>query len=171
MESKFNYRLAELKDTDKLLEILSSAKQFMKDNNLYQWSDSYPTKDTFLSDIENEIGYVILQDNRVIGYFALIFGIDPLYSNIIEGKFLNSTNYAVIHRIMLASEVRGKKLSYLMFKFSEKISKENGYRNIKVDTHSDNYIMQKSILKANYKKTAVVEMYPGSFRNVFEKEI
>ena len=48
------YRLAERKDIDFICNIVTSAITEMKNNNIFQWDEPYPSKEDFLVDIDKK---------------------------------------------------------------------------------------------------------------------
>ena len=55
-----NIRNARVSDLNRMLEIYSIARDYMKANgNANQWGDSYPDKRSIIKDIEDKISYVI----------------------------------------------------------------------------------------------------------------
>lgn len=169
---KYSYRKLKKDDIDKVLKILNEAKIYMKKNNFHQWTDDYPTRKTFEEDIESEMGYVLVDDkDEIFAYFALFFGVDPLYENIVQGKFSNNYDYSVVHRVMIGDKYRGRKLSKYIFESLYEIVKKKGYNNIKIDTHIQNEAMKKSILNEGFIEKAVVKIYDQTLRTVYEKDI
>lgn len=169
---KYKYRKLIKEDIDFVLKILDEAKKYMKKNNFHQWTDDYPIRETFNKDLENDNGYVLLDEfNNIFAYYALCFGYDPLYENIVSGEIKNDINCAVIHRVMISDSYRGKKLSRYIFESIYEIARNKGYKNIKIDTHVKNIAMTKSILKENFIEKAVVKIYDGTLRTVYEKNI
>lgn len=138
-------RKAKLKDLASILEIYAHAREFMKQTgNPTQWGSSNPTKNQIEEDIKASNMYVLYDDEGLYGVFALIYGKDPTYQKIYDGKWLDDTLYATIHRI--ASN--GRKMG--VFKESIDFSKEI-YNHLRIDTHENNKVMQHSILKAGFK--------------------
>lgn len=138
-------RKAKLKDLASILEIYAHAREFMKQTgNPTQWGSSNPTKNQIEEDIKASNMYVLYDDEGLYGVFALIYGKDPTYQKIYDGKWLDDTLYATIHRI--ASN--GRKMG--VFKESIDFSKVI-YNHLRIDTHENNKVMQHSILKAGFK--------------------
>lgn len=53
----------------------------------------------------------------------------------------------------------------------EKLASENGKESVRVDTHSDNIPMQKTLDKSGYTKCGIVYLYDGVPRLAYEKLI
>lgn len=65
-------------DLDKIMEIYEIAQNFMiKSGNPTQWGHHYPTKELIENDIENEICYLIYENESPHGVFALLEVMNP----------------------------------------------------------------------------------------------
>ncbi|MBE6781883.1 MAG: N-acetyltransferase [Ruminococcaceae bacterium] len=134
---------AQISDLEEILEIYKRARQFMRENgNPNQWKDCHPPKQSILENISVQNLYVIKNDETIDGVFLFDKGPDPTYEYI-EGKWLNDRPYCVIHRIASSGRVKGilKDCVDYCLKYSD---------NIKVDTHSDNIVMQHSLEKLGF---------------------
>jgi hypothetical protein len=152
-----------LTDIDNVMEIYDKARQYMRDNgNLNQWINGYPNIELITGDINNKSSYVCLDNNQITGVFRFTLGIDPTYIKIYEGKWMNEEPYGVIHRIACASHKKGV-ASYCLNWCLEK------GKNIKIDTHRDNVIMQNLLLKNGFSKCGIVYLEDGAERLAFQK--
>ena len=54
------------------MDIVSKCTQHMISNGIFQWNDTYPSRETFLKDIEDEL-YVLFKKDKIIGcvFFAI----------------------------------------------------------------------------------------------------
>lgn len=164
-------RLTE-KYLDDIIEITKQARNFMKkSNHSVQWTDEYPSRQTFLDDIKNNFGYVVLENNIVAGYFALCSGIDKSYIKTYDGPFKLEGPYTVIHRVMISDNFRSKGLSKKLLENAVKISKELGINIVRIDTHRDNKIMQKAILSSGFSYASIIKVEDGSERLAYEREV
>ena len=138
-------RKAKLEDLEDILNIYSYAREYMKKNgNGTQWGNTHPAKYLIEDDIKKGISYVLYDDEGLYGVFALIYGIDPTYQKIYNGKWEDDTLYATIHRIASNGRKQG------VFKESIDFAKTL-YNHLRIDTHENNKVMQHSILKAGFK--------------------
>ena len=138
--------------------------------NYEQWSDEYPSAADVYMDMENGSSYVLCDGDRVIGYSAIVFSDDVNYQKI-DGRWLNDESYGVIHRTSILSSCKGKGLAGMFFDYAEKLAKEKGIHNMRIDTHKDNVPMQHCIAKHGYTYCGVVYMVngDGSPRDAFQK--
>ena len=152
-----NVRLAKLNELQKILEIFDIAKSYMRKNgNNNQWINGYPSIEILTNDIINNNLYVIEDNNDIFGVFAFIIGEDVTY-NYIDGKWLNDENYGTIHRIASNGKRNGIMKECLKYCKSK-------IQNIKIDTHRDNFKMQKLVLENDFKYCGIIYLLNGDER-------
>lgn len=158
-------RKATLHDLDRLMEIYDGAKAFMvRSGNPDQWIDGYPQRSIIVADIENGYCHVWDECGIIHAVFALIPGEDPTYARIDDGQWLNSKPYAVVHRLAgdgLVANIGQKCLEWCFTKFP----------NIRVDTHSDNYVMQRILCKMEFCRCGIIHTHNGTPRIAYQKDL
>ena len=155
-------RNTKLTDLTEVRKIYSYAREQMKlNNNPNQWKNTNPKEETIINDIKNNNSYVIEKDNKIVGVFSFIIGIDKTYQYI-EGKWLNDLEYGTIHRI--ASNNLEKNIFNVCINFCK--TKIN---NIRIDTHHDNKIMRHILKKNNFIECGIIYVEDGSKRIAFQK--
>lgn len=153
-------RESDLADID---EIYASARKFMRENgNKKQWNSNYPSAESALEDMKNGIGYVCEDNGEVVAVFAFCVGDEPTYSEIYDGKWLNSEPYAYIHRVAVKKHGMG----IVDFCFNECFKM---FPNLKIDTHRDNIPMQKVLLRNNFKYCGIIHLQNGDERIAYQK--
>ncbi|MCI6276921.1 MAG: N-acetyltransferase [Clostridium sp.] len=158
-----NIRNAVIEDIDRLMDIYAHGKEIQcKTGNPTQWLDGYPKKELIEKDILNGICYVVEEDNNIIGVFAFIEGDDPTYKVITDGKWLNDRPYGTIHRIASSGEKKGVFDECVKWCF-EKCG------NLRIDTHENNKIMQKLIIRNGFEYCGQIRVEDGSPRMAYEK--
>lgn len=152
------------KDGESLMEVFAAAKGIMAaDGNVNQWTDGYPSLDIVQSDIEKDGGFVVEDDGKIVAYFAFLPSPEPTYDKIYDGKWLdNSKPYHVIHRIASFPEAHGIFKSIMEFCFAKE-------RNIRIDTHRDNKIMQHNIEKHGFNYCGIIHLANGDERLAYQK--
>lgn len=136
-------RKTTIEDLDRVMEIYAFARSFMAENgNPSQWGDGYPVRSLIEEDIERGESYVILDDDTVHGVFMFMQRTEPTYAKI-EGAWLNDKPYGTIHRI--ATDGKIKRAFDTCVEFCKGITK-----NLRVDTHDDNFPMQKAIKRNGF---------------------
>ena len=158
-------RKTQIDDLDIVMGIYESARSFMSQNgNPDQWGNNYPPTDLIKNDISDGNSYVCLDNGRIVCVFAYIEGIDPTYVEIYEGTWLNDEPYGVVHRIASSGAVKGT-ASYCLNWSLEKC------RNLKIDTHEDNKVMQNLLSKNGFTRCGIIYLENGSKRIAFQKKL
>ncbi|MBO4656123.1 MAG: methylated-DNA--[protein]-cysteine S-methyltransferase [Bacteroidales bacterium] len=153
-------------DAERVMEVFAAGKAIMvKSGNLNQWINGYPSLEVVRSDMEKEGGFVVEDNGQIVAYFAFLPSPEPTYSKIYKGEWLNDTQpYHVIHRIASFPEVHGIFQSIMEFCFERE-------RNIRIDTHRDNHIMQHNILKHGFQYCGIILLANGDERVAYQKMI
>lgn len=157
-------RHAKKEDLDDIMAIYEIARQTMRKNgNDKQWINGFPQRELIEQDIASGINYVFTEDSKVHGVFALIFGNDPTYSYIEDGKWLSDNPYCTIHRIASDGFFHGIVKAATDFAL-EKIN------SVRIDTHELNILMQHTVEKIGYKKCGTIYIEDGSPRIAYQYE-
>lgn len=154
-------------DAERVWQILQEAIAMRKADGSNQWQDGYPNPETITNDIELSNGYVLMENQLIIAYAAVIFDIEPAYENI-EGKWLSNGPYVVVHRVAVTTEVKGRGIATIIMKKIEDLALSKNVGSIKVDTNFDNVPMLKILDKLGYTYCGQV-YFRGLPRRAFEK--
>ncbi len=160
-------RKATISDKETVWEILQQAIAQRKRDGSDQWQHGYPNAETVQDDIENDYAYVLVDQQEILAYAALIFGEEPAYQEI-KGKWLSEGDYAVVHRVATSDASKGKGVATHFFKMIEDLCKEKNVPSIKVDTNFDNVPMMKILDKLGYSYCGEI-FFIGAFRRAYEK--
>ena len=160
-------RLALIEELDAIWKILQDAIAQRKKDGSSQWQNGYPNEQTVIDDIQNGYGYVLIKDDIIVAYSAIIFGIEPNYNNI-KGKWLSDDKYVAVHRVATSENYKGKGIATQLFKFIEELSINNNTFSIKVDTNFDNAPMLRILEKLSYTYCGEI-FFSGATRMAFEK--
>ena len=156
-------RKAEYEDLNEITAIYDKARSFMRQNgNMRQWSNGYPSRELLSYDIEQGTLYVLLDDFGLYGVFMLRVGDDPTYRVIREGAWMDSSPYAVLHR--LASSGRRKGVLHEALCYASLFTDH-----IRVDTHESNRPMQNALLKEGFSRRGIIVCDDGTDRVAFER--
>ncbi|MGL4851279.1 MAG: GNAT family N-acetyltransferase [Phocaeicola sp.] len=156
-------RIATTKDLPAIMEIVDSAREFMiQSGNVKQWINGYPSKELMHENIEKGYCYIcISSNNEPVGTFCWIIGEDPTYKLIEDGEWLNKEPYGVIHRMASNGKVRGVAQACITWCLSKE-------KNIRVDTHHDNLIMQKILEKSGFTRCGIIYVSNGTPRIAYQ---
>lgn len=162
-------RKASLSELTIIWNILQDAINQRKKDGSEQWQNGYPNKQTVYDDINNGYGYVLIDNNIIVAYAAIIFGEEPAYNDI-NGSWLTNDDYVVIHRVATSNEFKGKGIATQLFRMIEDLSFEQNVYSIKVDTNFDNIPMMKILDKLQYTFCGEI-MFGGASRRAYQKII
>ena len=156
-------RHAAANDLPRILEIYDAARHFMRQNgNMVQWVNGYPSEPLLRQDIANGDLYAMEDENGIYGAFAFILGDDPTYAEI-EGAWQDTaTPYGAIHRIGSDGTHRGvlhECVDWALGRISH----------LRVDTHADNLVMRRCILREGFTHCGVIYVADGTPRVAFER--
>jgi len=163
----YAFRRALPADQSRIWDILQQAIIRRKEDGSKQWQDGYPNPDVVRNDIEKGIGFVLTEDDTVVGYTAVLINDEPAYAGI-EGKWLTNEDFVVVHRVAISQEHLGKGLSGKIMAFVEDYAVEHQVYSVKADTNFDNPAMMKIFEKRGYIYCGEV-YFRGSPRRAYEK--
>ena len=165
MEIRQAYR----RDLEEIMAVLEAAKGIMRaSGNHGQWVDGYPGEDVILEDIRLGHGYVVETADgtgcaSIAGYFAFIPSPELTYAEIFDGEWLDDTlPYHVVHRIGSYPHIHGIFSAIIDWCFTHD-------RNIRIDTHRDNHIMQHNLLKHGFTYCGIIYLASGSPRLAYQR--
>lgn len=164
---QYSFRKAVNSEQDRIWEILEQAIVRRKEDGSQQWQDGYPNPDVIKKDIEEGIGFVLLEDDTIVGYTAALINNEPAYAAI-NGKWVTDDDFVVIHRVAISQNHLGKGLSGKILQFIEDYALSNKIHSIKADTNFDNIAMMKIFEKHGYVYCGEV-YFRGSPRRAYEK--
>jgi Acetyltransferases, including N-acetylases of ribosomal proteins len=166
-----NIRIAETNDMKRIFSVLESGREFLQSQELSQWQNGYSPSQYVEEDIANSWGYVLIsQENEICGYATLIEEADNAYSNIRDGCWDDShEKYVAIHGVAIDADFRGKGFAELFMQKLIETAESLGCRDIRIDTHPLNEIMQKVILRAGFSYRGMVEFdIPDGNRRAYQ---
>ena len=149
--------------------ILQEAIEQRKQDGSEQWQNGYPNEHTVHDDITDGYAYVLFDNEVIVAYAAIIFGIEPAYNDI-KGKWLTNDDYAAVHRVATSNAAKGKGIATGLFKMIEDLCLEQKVYSIKVDTNFDNIPMLKIMDRLNYTYCGEI-FFSGAPRKAYEKVI
>ncbi len=151
-------------DGEAIMTVFDAARRIMVGSgNTKQWQNGYPTLENVRMDIEREGAFVIVDDNKIVGYFAYLPSPEPTYAKIYEGEWVDDERpYYVVHRIASLPDAHGIFDSIIEFAHTHT-------SNVRIDTHRDNLIMQHNILKHGFHYCGIILLLNGDERLAYQK--
>ncbi|MDY5629029.1 GNAT family N-acetyltransferase [Limosilactobacillus coleohominis] len=150
---------AQLKDYERIVEILKDGRNQLAERGIDQWQGDYPNPQHVKEDVENGFAYLVhSDDDETVGTFTILPSPDHAYDNL-DGEWLMETeDYLTIHRVAIHSDHAGQ--GYASKLFQEVISYINNNRtdikSIRIDTHEDNKAMQHLITKSSFTRVGTL---------------
>ena len=167
------YRLAEIEDIPRILEIVQDARQSLGRFRVDQWQGPYPGAARFEEDIRLKQCFVLESAGEIFGFFVLSTLPEPDYDKITDGKWSSDLPCCVLHRCAVAKKYRGSGAAQALIRFVETQARAYGLRCIRVDTHRKNKPMQNLLRESGfrYRGNILVDAEPGHdpHRQAFEK--
>ena len=143
-------RLAVPEDFTSLMSIYAYARSFMQETgNPNQWGNHFPPEELIHNRIRDKQLFVLEENGTLHGAFAFIIGEDPTYLQIDDGSWLSDAPYGTIHQIV----------DYCWTQIPH----------LRVDTHTDNQIMQHLIQKNGFERRGIIYVLNHSPRIAFER--
>lgn len=167
------FRKATLSDLPEMMALFEMGIQSLKKQGSPQWQNGYgPTREKIKEDINQQESYLLLYDDQIAASAALVKGVDPFYTAIIEGSWSGDGPYASIHRVVVSDHFRGKQLSAHLLKALEEEALAKGIHDLRIDTYQANIGMQKVIETCGYQyRGQVVFPIPHGERLAYQKLI
>lgn len=166
-----NFRIATASDKDKIMEIIKQAQEYLKIKGVDQWQDNYPNLNIIKDDIDKRKSYVLEENGTIVATVAVSFNDEKTYDKIYNGKWITENDYAVIHRIAVANNYKGKRISSEILAHIEKMCLRKNVHSIKVDTHEQNESMRKMLSNNGFRYCGIIYLENGNERVAYEKVI
>lgn len=165
------FRLAAAEDAERILEIIRQAQAQMRARGSDQWQHGYPASPDIARDIARANGYVLCEPakGRVIAYGAVIFSGEPAYDSI-NGKWLYTGPYVVVHRLAVAAETKGQGVGTEFMRRTEALARSQHVPSFRVDTNFDNAYMLRMLSSLGFVLCGEID-YEGDKRLAFEKPL
>lgn len=163
----YTFRKAQRNELPQIWDIMQHAIARRKDEGSDQWQDGYPNPEVLQNDIDKGAGFVLTEDDTVVGYCAVMINDEPAYATI-DGKWLTNGDFVVFHRIAVAHTHTGKGLARKMMEHIAAFTASNNIRSIKADTNYDNPAMLRVFESMGYSYCGEVYLR-GATRKAYEK--
>ena len=142
--------LAKIEDIDLIMNIIKACTAHMIENGIFQWNDKYPTKQSFIDDINNDDLFVLKVNSKIIGCACASFDMDEFYETIVWDSECKKSIY--VHRLAVHPSNQGRGYARFFLDFIEDYARKNGCGSVRLDTFSMNKKNNSMYLKLGYKK-------------------
>lgn len=149
-------------DIEAVMQMYDHSRSVMRANgNLTQWV-GYPTRDDIADDIACDASRIIENHGMPVGTFAVVPGVEPTYSVIAHGRWIDErTPYSTLHRMAAMPDTHG--IADIGFLYAKQCC-----QHLRVDTHADNKAMRHILDKHGFVYCGIVFMNDGSPRVAYE---
>ena len=158
---------ADITQAEECYSIIDQGRKFQRRQGFVQWGDNYPSLETIKNDILSGNGYVLLYDENIAGYTYIGFDGEPAYATI-DGRWHSAEKYAVIHRVAISDNYRGKGISTSFFDLVAVYCKNNGVFCLRINTDFANKRMQHVLEKNGFSRCGIITIR-GSEKVAFDK--
>ena len=136
------------KDLDQLYQVIRCCAQHLIKNGVFQWNETYPSKEILQKDIDLQQIWKLEENNLIVGLIVLTEIEDKEYKNV-QWKTKNGNNLYV-HRLAVHPKFQGRGFAQKLMDFAESYAIKNKYNSVRLDTFSQNNRNLKFYKKRNY---------------------
>lgn len=102
----YSIRKTEMSDISAVMHLIELARTTISILGIDQWQNNYPAQTDIENDIANGESYVVIDEEQIIGTFAMTVRPDPSYGEIEGAWKSDETPYLSLHRLTLAPDHR-----------------------------------------------------------------
>lgn len=153
-------RRALYQDVNEIMSIVYSAQQSLRELGIDQWQDGYPTRESIEEDIAKGVGYVVINNEVISGYAAIVLSGEPAYQQIADSWHCGD-RYVVVHRLCTSATHRRKGVAIELMQYAANLSRKAGYGAFHIDTHKGNIRMLSMLHKLGFNYTGIVRYDSG----------
>lgn len=168
--TKLSIRKTTSAEFDHVMEIVEHGRVALAEAGVDQWNDGYPSKETVARDIEREVSYTVLLEDRPVATAVILTDGESDYDEIKCGRWLQSGSYITVHRVATHKGARRTGAASFIIREAERIARSLGYPAVRIDTHRDNLVMQAFLAKNGFQRCGIIHLRrSGAERIAFEK--
>lgn len=154
-------RKAEIEDLNTVIDIFRNAINAMNDENIFQWDELYPSKETLREDILRKQMYVGIKDDIVVSVAVINNECDEQYKN---GNWrCNDERFTVVHRLCVSPAHQNQKIGRTTMVMIEELLQIQGIKSTRLDAFSQNPYALRMYENLGYQKVGEVYWRKGMF--------
>lgn len=173
----YNLRHSVQEDLPAIMEIISEAQSYFSRQGIRQWQNGYPNPEVISNDMRRGNSYVLVEENpetdrpgKILATVMISFDGEPTYAQI-DGEWITDGPYAVIHRLAVRPELKGRNIAGWIIGQAEQMCARRKYPSIRIDTHEENHSMQQVAAKNGFQYCGIIIVADGSPRLAYEKTL
>lgn len=142
-------RKAEIKDINKIVNIIEDAKYGLKADGIDQWQIGSMNENFLKGQIESGKAY-LYEEGEILAYGFLSDEKEAAYK--VWEKDFEGDRPLTIHTFAVDSKMKKRGIALKFFIDIIKFAEENHFDSLRIDTHEDNFKMRGLINKLGFKK-------------------
>ena len=135
-------------ELERAFTIIEECKRALREASVFQWTDTYPSKETILTDIKKGHLFGLYIDKVCQAIIALNADQDLQY------KAINwedtQVNVMVLHRLAVDPTVQKQGIGGKLVDFAENYARSNNFSSIRLDAYSGNKTVLNFYEQRNY---------------------
>lgn len=141
-------------DLDQIMKIIEKARGKLTERGIPQWQNGDgPNEMVIKEDVFRGECYVLIVDGIITGVGILTRMPEKAYELIKNGYWEEiADHYVSIHRVAIDADQYGKGYAKQLLQYLIVAARLQGHLDIRIDTHPDNQIMQKTVESIGFKK-------------------
>ena len=149
-------RKATIEDIAEIMSIVADAQLSLHELGIDQWQDGYPSKEVIADDIASKVGYVYCIENKVVGYAAILFTGEEIYSQIPDSEWNTTNDYVVVHRLCVRNGYTKVGVAMALMDYASQMAIERGCTGFRIDTHRGNIRMLSMLEKRGFRYVGII---------------
>ena len=155
-------RKAEHKDIEAIMEIVHEAQLSLRELGIDQWQDGYPSDYIISEDIDNGVGYLLINDNNnIVGYAAIVLSGEETYSQLAPSAWHTPEEYVVVHRLCVSTSKCRCGAATRLMRYAADVARDNGIYSFRIDTHRGNIRMLSMLSKFDFSYCGIIYYTSG----------
>lgn len=147
-------RQAKILEIPEILSVSRACAMHMIQNGIYQWNDTYPSKEAFEKDVARKELYVLVDNNKILGCISISTFMDHEYESV--NWLTPNQNNVYIHRLAVHPNHQRKGYARQLMDFAEAHARRHHFVSIRLDTFSKNERNQRFYTNRGYHKLEVI---------------
>ena len=163
------FQKAQYTDIEDIMQIIKDGQIAISKLNIAQWQNGYPSKEIIENDIKQNFGYVLLKNDEIVGYTAVVFNNETTYNKIEGGKWLSNEEFVVAHRLAIKEIYKKQGIATILLHEIANLALTQNIQSFKIDTHEGNILMLKLLKKCGFQYCGIIYLENGDKRLAFER--
>lgn len=127
---------AKISEIPDILLMTNACRLHMESQNIFQWTEEYPSREKFIADIERGELYVLKSENNIIGAIVLSIFMDDEYKEV--SWLTPNRKNLYIHRLAVHPSFQSKGYAQRLMDYAENFARQNDFLSVRLDTFSQN---------------------------------